>query len=86
MESGEVEVDALVPITWEDITPELARESGFDGVLDLIKTAKHGRGQNLYLVRFHYLGPDGAQPRSREPKSRQHPAGRPAKPRSVGGS
>jgi hypothetical protein len=38
-----------------DITPELARESGFLGVLDLLKVAKHGRGNNIYLIRFHYV-------------------------------
>jgi hypothetical protein len=36
-----------------DITPALARESGFNGVVDLLKIAKHGPGTNVYLVRFH---------------------------------
>jgi len=58
MEEGEIEVDAVVPITLADITPQLARESGFKGVIDLLKIAKHGRGENVYLVRFHYLPPD----------------------------
>jgi len=57
MEEGEIEVDALFPIELGDITPELARASGFDGVLDLLKVAKHGRGENVYLVRFHYRPP-----------------------------
>jgi hypothetical protein len=57
MEEGEIEVDAVLPMTYADITPELARRSGFDGVVDLLKTAKHGRGENVYLVRFHYLPP-----------------------------
>ena len=35
----------------------LARESGFLGVLDLLKVAKHGRGDKIYLIRFHYIGP-----------------------------
>ena len=26
-------------------------------MVDLLKTAKHGRGTNVYLVRFHYLPP-----------------------------
>jgi hypothetical protein len=38
-----------------DVTPELARESGFNGVVDLLKIAKHGAGSNVYLVRFHYV-------------------------------
>ncbi len=59
MEEGEIEVDSIEPIGFLDITPELARESGFLGVLDLLKVAKHGRGEKIYLVRFHYLRPRG---------------------------
>ena len=57
MEEGEIEVDSITPIGFPDITPALARESGFLGVLDLLKVAKHGRGENIYLVRFHYAPP-----------------------------
>ena len=57
MEEGEIQVDSIEPIGLPDITPELARESGFLGVLDLLKVAKHGKGENIYLVRFHYLPP-----------------------------
>ena len=57
MEEGAIEVDSIERIGLPDITPELARESGFLGVLDLLKVAKHGRGENIYLVRFHYVRP-----------------------------
>jgi len=57
MEEGEIEVDSIESIGFPDITPELARESGFLGVLDLLKVAKHGKGENIYLVRFHYVPP-----------------------------
>ena len=57
MEQGEIEVDSIEPIGFADITPTLARESGFLGVIDLLKVAKHGKGENIYLVRFHYVGP-----------------------------
>jgi hypothetical protein len=40
----------------------LARESGFLGVLDLLKVAKHGKGENIYLVRFHYVPPRTKRP------------------------
>ena len=33
----------------------LARESGFNNVKELLQTAKHGGGDNVYLIRFHYL-------------------------------
>jgi len=25
--------------------------------VDLLKVAKHGKGENIYLIRFHYLRP-----------------------------
>jgi hypothetical protein len=57
MEEGEIEVDSITPIGYPDITPQLARESGFLGVVDLLKVAKHGPGEKIYLVRFHYVRP-----------------------------
>lgn len=57
MDEGHVVVDSIEPIEIEDITYDLARESGFADVGDLLATAKHGRGQNVYLIRFHYLAP-----------------------------
>ena len=57
MEEGEIEVDSIEPIGFPDITPQLARESGFLDIVDLLKVAKHGPGENVYLVRFHYVPP-----------------------------
>ena len=57
MEDGEIEVDSILPISYADITPTIARASGFKGVVDLLKVAKHGWGENVYLVRFHYVPP-----------------------------
>jgi hypothetical protein len=57
MGEGEIEIESITPIGLPDITPALARESGFLGVIDLLKVAKHGRGDNVYLIRFHYLPP-----------------------------
>lgn len=57
MEEGEIEIDSIQPIGFPDITPQLARESGFLGVVDLLKVAKHGRGDRIYLIRFHYIPP-----------------------------
>ena len=65
MEEGAVEIDSIEQIGFPDITPELARQSGFLGVLDLLKVAKHGSGENIYLVRFHYIPPR----RSSRPKA-----------------
>ena len=54
LDSGAVVIDRLREIDFDDITPSLARESGFSGVADLLKVARHGRGHNVYLVEFHY--------------------------------
>jgi len=59
MGDGAIEIDSIEPIGFPDITPELARESGFLGVLDLLKVAKHGRSEKIYLVGFHYVRPRG---------------------------
>lgn len=59
MEEGEIEVDSIQPIGLPDITPELARESGFLGLIDLLRVAKHGKGENIYLIRFRYLARRG---------------------------
>lgn len=61
MEEGQIEIDSIEPIGLFDITPQLARESGFLGVVDLLKTAKHGKGDNIYLIRFHYIPPRTAK-------------------------
>jgi hypothetical protein len=66
MEEGEIEVDSIRPIGFPDITPQLARESGFLGIIDLLKVAKHGRGENIYLIRFHYVAPRGSRARRSE--------------------
>jgi len=57
MEEGEIEIDSIEPIGLPDITPALARASGFLGVLDLLKVAQHGAGEKIYLIRFHYIPP-----------------------------
>src|SRR6202050_5021297 len=67
MEEGEIEVDSITPIGLPDITPQLARESGFLGVIDLLKVAKHGKGENIYLVQFHYVRPRTKRPSQRKP-------------------
>lgn len=72
MEEGQIAVDSIEPLGFPDITPELARESGFLGVLDLLKVAKHGRGEKIYLVRFHYEKKSGKQrAESRAPKAKR---------------
>jgi hypothetical protein len=59
MDDGHIVVDSIAPITLADVTYHLARESGFDSVEHLVGIAKHGKGHNVYLIRFHYLPPGG---------------------------
>lgn len=67
MDEGHIVVDSIAPMTIGDVTYDLARESGFASVDELLRIARHGRGDELYLIRFHYL-PPGAwdSPRPRE--------------------
>jgi hypothetical protein len=67
MGDGQIVVDSIVPIRLADITYDLARESGFSSVDDLLKMAKHGRGDHVYLIRFHYLPPGGWDSRPPRP-------------------
>jgi len=71
MGEGQIEVNSIEPICLPDITPQLARESGFLGVLDLLKVAKHGKGEKIFLARFHYIPPKS--PRSPRASKRASP-------------
>lgn len=51
---GEIIVTKLFEISLSDVTPQLARDSGFAGVADLLKVAKHGAGRRVFFIEFHY--------------------------------
>jgi hypothetical protein len=52
---GEIIVTKVFETSLADITPELARESGFAGLVDLLKVAKHGPGRRVFVVEFRYV-------------------------------
>ena len=54
---GHVVVTRMFEIGLADITPELARQSGFAGLVDLLKVAKHGAGRRVFLIEFRYEPP-----------------------------
>ena len=54
---GEIEVVSVRGITRDQITPALARRSGFRSVPELIAVAQHGRGEFVFLVEFVYHQP-----------------------------
>jgi hypothetical protein len=57
MDEGEILIESIEPISLQDVTHDLAIESGFESRADLLKVAKHGSGDNVYLVRFRYVLP-----------------------------
>ena len=67
---GEIEVTKLSEMSLADITPDMARRSGFSGVVDLLKVAKHGAGRRVFLVQFRYVQSGAA---SREPRPNKSP-------------
>jgi hypothetical protein len=66
---GEIEVTGLSEMSLADITPDMARRSGFSGVVELLKVAKHGAGRRVFLVKFRYLQPGAANRGLRPNKS-----------------
>src|SRR5579871_1727453 len=55
MDDGEIVIDSIEQISMQDITTDLAMESGFESRADLLQVAQHGAGENVYLIRFHYV-------------------------------
>jgi len=62
MEEGHIVVDSISQITISEITDDLAHESGFESVDDLLQIARHGSGEKVYLIRFHYMPPGALEP------------------------
>jgi hypothetical protein len=62
MDEGHIIVESIAKIAIADITSDLARESGFESVDDLLQIARHGSGQNVYLIRFYYMPPGALDP------------------------
>lgn len=52
---GHIVVTSLLEMSLADVTPALARRSGFTGLVDLLKIAKHGPGRRVFLVEFRYV-------------------------------
>lgn len=52
---GEILVTKIFEVSLADVTPELARQSGFVGVVDLLKVAKHGPGRRVFVIEFRYV-------------------------------
>ncbi|MGH7561748.1 MAG: ASCH domain-containing protein [Gemmatimonadales bacterium] len=52
---GHIVVTSVLEIGLADVTPALAHRSGFTGLVELLKIAKHGSGRRVFLVEFRYV-------------------------------
>ncbi|MBL8770172.1 MAG: ASCH domain-containing protein [Phenylobacterium sp.] len=52
---GFVEVTRLQEVDLADITDAIARAGGFADVEDLMKTARHGLGERVFIVDFVFV-------------------------------
>jgi hypothetical protein len=51
---GQIEVTRIQEIDLSDVTPDMARRQGFAGLVDLLKIARHGAGERVFLIDFEY--------------------------------
>ena len=59
---GAIVVEKIQETRLDDITAALARRCGFPSLVDLLKTAKHGPGERVFVIDFHYDGKTRARP------------------------
>jgi hypothetical protein len=61
--AGAIVVDEIYETRLDDVTAALARRCGFASLADLLKTAKHGAGERVFVIDFHYDAKAGARPK-----------------------
>lgn len=54
---GKILVTKMFEVSLAEVTPELARQSGFAGLVELLKVAKHGTGRRVFVIEFRYVEP-----------------------------
>ena len=52
---GHIEVTRLREVDLDDVTEAMAREGGFENLEALMKTARHGRGERVFIVDFVFV-------------------------------
>lgn len=55
LQGGFIEVRRLQEVDPSDITEAMALAGGFESLEALIKTARHGRGERVFIVDFVFL-------------------------------
>jgi hypothetical protein len=53
---GAIVVEKIQEVSLDDITPVVAQRCGFPSLVDLLRTAKHGAGERVFVIEFHYDG------------------------------
>jgi hypothetical protein len=56
---GFTEVTRLQEVDLDDVTEAMAREGGFESLEALMKTARHGRGERVFIVEFVWISDSG---------------------------
>lgn len=56
---GFIEVTRLQEVDLDDVTEAMAREGGFESLEALMKTARHGRGERVFIVDFVWVSGSG---------------------------
>ena len=51
---GHIALTGITEIDLADVTEEMARESGFATLKALMETARHGRGERVFLIEFGF--------------------------------
>jgi len=56
---GFIEVTRLQEVDLEDVTEAMALDGGFESLEALMKTARHGRGERVFIVDFVWISDTG---------------------------
>ena len=56
---GFIEVTRLQEVDLDDVTEAMAQEGGFESLEALMKTARHGRGERVFIVDFVWVSDSG---------------------------
>ena len=52
---GHIEITRMQEVDLDDITEAMAREGGFESLEALMKTARHGRGERVFILDFVFV-------------------------------
>lgn len=56
---GHIQITRMQEVDLDDITEAMARDGGFDTLEALMKTARHGRGERVFIIDFVFVSDSG---------------------------